>query len=155
MIELTYQAVYILLRIMFSYDESFQDARFNIDDFKNVYCLSANVYHEARGETQREQQAVSQVVLNRVVDPRWPNNVCDVITQAKLFSWYADDMSNDIHDMTAWTDNVNAVLSVYTGISEDIVQGATHYYAHKIIDKPAWAEGMTVTIRLDGHTYLK
>ena len=150
MFEITWQAVYILLRILFSYDETFQ-----IDDFKNVYCLSANVYHEARGETQQEQQAVSQVVLNRVADPRWPNDVCNVITQANQFSWYADDISNNIYDMSAWTANVNAVLLVYRGISEDIVQGATHYYAHEVIDKPIWAEGMVVTIKLDGHTYLK
>ena len=47
-----------------------------------------------------------------------------------------------------------AAYIVYMGFGEDRVDGATHYYAH---DKghPNWSKNMIVTVRLDGHTYLR
>tara|TARA_R110002020_G_scaffold448411_1_gene661221 strand:- start:140 stop:607 length:468 start_codon:yes stop_codon:yes gene_type:complete len=155
MVEITWQAIYILLQIMFAWDQSFPASTFYIDDHRNIYCLSVNAYHEARGESLQEQMAVSQVVLNRVADPRWPSDTCEVITQANQFSWYDDALSNSVYDMQAWKDNVHSVLLVYSGMSDDIVDGATHYYAHNKIDKPTWAEDMSVTVKLRGHTYLK
>jgi hypothetical protein len=49
---------------------------------------------------------------------------------------------------------VIAAFLVYTGFGEDIVNGATHYYAHDKVN-PSWSESMTVTVKLKGHTYLK
>ena len=46
-----------------------------------LICMALNIYHEARSESLVSQLAVSQVVINRVQDSRYPNSVCDVIKQ--------------------------------------------------------------------------
>ena len=44
-------------------------------------CLALNIYHEARGQSIAGQIAVGQVTLNRLRDRRFPNTICEVITQ--------------------------------------------------------------------------
>ena len=44
-------------------------------------CLAQAVYFEARNEPARGQQAVAQVVLNRVFSPYYPKDVCSVVYQ--------------------------------------------------------------------------
>ena len=44
-------------------------------------CLADAVYFEARGEPLRGQEAVAQVVMNRVFSGFYPNNVCGVVYQ--------------------------------------------------------------------------
>ena len=41
-------------------------------------CLAAGVYFEARSEPKKGQQAVAQVILNRVKNPSYPNTICGV-----------------------------------------------------------------------------
>ena len=49
-----------------------------------MMCLALNIYFEARNQPLSGQIAVTQVVLNRVADSRYPNKVCDVVYQAKI-----------------------------------------------------------------------
>ena len=44
-------------------------------------CLAQAIYFEARNEPARGQQAVAQVVLNRVFSPYYPKDVCSVVYQ--------------------------------------------------------------------------
>ena len=145
------------------------------------YCLAVNAYHEAKGESFDEKMATSQVVLNRVASPHYPDTICDVITQGPIreswktkkdptlashervyypirnrcqFSWYCDGRSDDVNNLDGWEDSVLAAYIVYMGFGEDRVDGATHYYAHEKVN-PSWAKTMVVTAKMDGHTYLK
>ncbi|MEL7430499.1 MAG: cell wall hydrolase, partial [Pseudomonadota bacterium] len=49
-------------------------------------CLARGIYFEARGEPVKGQAAVSQVILNRVRNPHYPNTICGVVYQNQ--SWY-------------------------------------------------------------------
>ena len=40
--------------------------------------MALNIYHEAKNQSMLGQMAVGQVVMNRVEDSRFPDNVCDV-----------------------------------------------------------------------------
>lgn len=51
-----------------------------------IETLARLVYLEARGESFSGQQAVAEVVLNRVLSPLYPNNVYDVIYDPGQFS---------------------------------------------------------------------
>lgn len=51
-----------------------------------LYLLSKLVSSEARGESYEGQVAVAAVVINRVLDDRFPNNIKDVIYQKNAFS---------------------------------------------------------------------
>ena len=44
-------------------------------------CLADAIYFEARGEPFKGQQAVAQVVMNRVFSGYYPNDVCGVVYQ--------------------------------------------------------------------------
>jgi spore germination cell wall hydrolase CwlJ-like protein len=148
---------------------------------EEVYCLAINSYHEARGEGFDDKLATAQVVMNRVDSPKFPDDICEVITAGPIreswktrqhrdldplervyyparhkcqFSWYCDGRSDSMHNLDGWEDSVVAAFLVYTGFGEDIVSGATHYYAHDRVS-PSWAERMEVTVKLKGHTYLK
>ena len=46
-----------------------------------MICMAHSIYFEARSESTAAQMAVGHVILNRVDDPRYPNNVCDVVTE--------------------------------------------------------------------------
>ncbi|MEM9280145.1 MAG: cell wall hydrolase, partial [Pseudomonadota bacterium] len=46
-------------------------------------CLAQGIYFEARGEPVEGQAAVSQVILNRVRNPHYPNTICGVVYQNK------------------------------------------------------------------------
>ena len=52
-----------------------------------IVCLALNVYHEAKNQSLSGQIAVAEVVMNRVNDPRYPNNVCDVVKQGLTYKW--------------------------------------------------------------------
>ena len=47
---------------------------------EGLACLALNIYHEARGESIEGQIAVSQVVMERVKSPKYPNTICEVVT---------------------------------------------------------------------------
>ncbi|OXX83297.1 spore cortex-lytic protein, partial [Paraclostridium benzoelyticum] len=51
-----------------------------------LYLLSKLVSSEARGEEYEGQVAVAAVVINRVLDSRFPGNIKDVIYQRNAFS---------------------------------------------------------------------
>lgn len=44
-------------------------------------CLAQAIYHEARGEPEKGQWAVANVVLNRVASVRYPGTICGVVFQ--------------------------------------------------------------------------
>ena len=48
---------------------------------QEVQCLAKNMYYEARSQGTAGKIAVTNVVLNRVKDKRFPNTICEVIQQ--------------------------------------------------------------------------
>ena len=50
-------------------------------------CLAKAVYFEARSESLEGQLAVAEVILNRVASDRYPDTICDVVTQPAQFSF--------------------------------------------------------------------
>jgi N-acetylmuramoyl-L-alanine amidase len=128
-------------------------------------CLAQNVYFEARNQSYSGQMAVSHVVLNRVEDPRFPDNICDVVKQARTdengnlirhrcqFSWYCDGLSDVPKNEEAWMHAVMvAQEAVYLYNSgTDITNGADHYHAKNVM--PFWASDMTYMMQIDDHLF--
>jgi spore germination cell wall hydrolase CwlJ-like protein len=65
---------------------------------KQLDCLAINIYREAGHEPFEGKVAVGQVTMNRVADPAFPNDICEVVYQKNKvmervvcqFSWYCD-----------------------------------------------------------------
>ena len=133
-----------------------------------LMCMALNMYHEAKNQSMLGQLAVGQVVMNRVEDKRFPDNVCDVVTEAVTykgtdkpvlhkcqFSWYCDGQKDEPDfDSKEWWDAKEYASIVFSGtIMLDVTEGATHYHATYV--RPAWAKTKTKTTRIDRHIFYR
>ena len=133
-----------------------------------LMCMALNMYHEAKNQSMLGQLAVGQVVMNRVEDKRFPDNVCDVVTEAVTykgtdkpvlhkcqFSWYCDGQKDEPDfDSKEWWDAKEYASIVLSGtIMLDVTEGATHYHATYV--RPAWAKTKTNTTRIDRHIFYR
>ena len=152
----------------------------NIDttsvETEQLYCLTMNIYHEARGEDFDGKLAVANVTKNRVNDTRYPNTFCEVVKQGvtnhlgepKLnkchFSWYCDGNSDKIilrkdkkwHEVNynSFKDSSLAAMLVISNIVDDTTHGATHYYNSKLAD-PNWADLYTFVVDIGNHSFYR
>lgn len=56
----------------------------------DIYLMSQIVYAESKGEPFEGKVAVASVILNRVLDPKFPNTIKDVVFQPYAFSCIID-----------------------------------------------------------------
>lgn len=136
------------------------------------YCMALNIYYEARGSNLADKAAVSDVVLNRVNDTRYPNTVCEVVKQGRQkpswkdpdrmvmvrnacqFSWYCDGKPDVPKDEDRWFEAQMIAWGIieyekYRGITE----GATHYHATYV--SPKWAKDMQLVGRIGAHIFYR
>tara|TARA_A100001515_G_scaffold51860_2_gene40917 strand:+ start:217 stop:636 length:420 start_codon:yes stop_codon:yes gene_type:complete len=132
-----------------------------------IMCLALNIYHEARDQPFIGQVAVAQVVMNRVRDDRYPDDVCGVVYQGPTyswkpnfpvrnrcqFSWYCDGKSDKTPDTEAFEIAKMIAVGVYNGNLGDFVEGATHYHATYVL--PEWAETKYKTVQIGEHVFYR
>ncbi len=118
-----------------------------VDLFDRVFtreelCLAQAVYFEARGEPLIGQVAIAEVVLNRVVNRRYPNDACEVVFQNQhkpnrcQFSFACDGKSDRPSDPRAWELSLKIVALVMAGERSGVAKRATHYHASYV--SPYW-----------------
>ena len=134
-------------------------------------CLALNIYHEARGQSIAGQIAVGQVTFNRVKDKRFPNTICEVVTQGPHrpswkgtgemipvrnkchFSWYCDGRSDKVKQPKVY-DKIMALSRMLVSQDMiDITSGATHYHADYVY--PAWAKTKRRTTKIEDHIFYR
>ena len=140
---------------------------------ESIVCLAKNAYFEARNQSVLSQIAVSQVVMNRVQSPDFPNTVCGVVYEAQLskwykdkmdkevplkhkcqFSWYCDGKADIITDVQSYKIALavaHQVLSKYT--MHDVTDGALFYHAYYV--KPRWAREKIKTVVHEDHIFYR
>jgi spore germination cell wall hydrolase CwlJ-like protein len=130
-------------------------------------CLIQNGYFEARSDGYASVMGVTNVVLNRTEDSRYPDNICSVVYQGRQdsngnmirnqcqFSWYCDGKSDRM--INEELENkvkivVRETLALwYNNI--DITEGATHYHANYV--NPTWAKTLNYTTQIGTHKYYR
>jgi len=139
------------------------------DDYEERYCMAQNIYFESANQSFAGKLAVGHVVINRVRDKQFPNNVCDVIYQAKTkinwkgnevpirnqcqFSWYCDGKSDEPVDSKTWMTSLYiADLLLEVGY-RDITEGSLYYHADYI--RPYWADVLEHVVTIDNHLFYK
>jgi hypothetical protein len=115
-------------------------------------CLAQAVYFEARNEPARGQQAVAQVVLNRVFSPYYPKDVCSVVYQNAhhylgcQFTFACDGKPEAVNERGPWARaNRIAVQTLNANVWLSDVDKATHYHAAYV--RPKWIHEMKVLAR--------
>jgi spore germination cell wall hydrolase CwlJ-like protein len=125
-------------------------------------CLATAIYFEARGEPERGQLAVAQVVVNRLKNPAYPSSVCGVVYQNKnkrnrcQFSFACDGIKDRITDKGSWTQAqklANSVLNDERKVFQTDVGTSTHYHANYV--RPRWARHMKKMQKIGRHIFYK
>ena len=158
---------YIMAAVMLMFT-SVAEAKglFTADDDPQAWCLAQNIYYEARGSSLADAAAVSDVVINRVQDTRYPNTICNVVRQGERnadgsmvrnrcqFSWYCDGKSDWPRDTDSWVRAQELALSmILYGKYRGITEGATHYHAHYV--NPRWARSFELTGTIGEHKFYR
>lgn len=134
------------------YEQSWYDMAM---DVKEMECLALNIYHEARGESIKEQAAVAMVTLNRVASARFPSTICGVVYSPYAFSWTGD---RSVRDVVSEPYRLKLAREIarraINGHIRDVSNGADHYYAHSMEKPPSWASAGVEVASMRGHRYL-
>ena len=129
-----------------------------IDLNLSLDCLALNIYHEARGEPLDGRVAVAQVVMNRVGDPAFPGQVCEVVRQGGerpqdtcQFSWWCDGRDDRPGDLSAWTGSKDLARRILAGSVDDPTGGALWYHASHV--DPDWNWDMIQQAKIGRHVF--
>jgi spore germination cell wall hydrolase CwlJ-like protein len=122
-------------------------------------CLTQAIYYEAALEPHAGQQAVAQVVLNRVRDPNFPASVCGVVFQGAerttgcQFSFTCDGSLARTPVAWAWNRAEAVAREALAGHVADSVGTATHYHADYV--RPWWAPSLTKVNQIGAHIFYR
>jgi spore germination cell wall hydrolase CwlJ-like protein len=128
-------------------------------DARQQSCLAQAIYYEARGESQRGQIAVAEVIMNRVRSGYYPNSVCGVVYQGShrstgcQFTFTCDGSLNHQPRGRAWDRSQRVATAVMSGYTRPITQGATHYHTHTV--NPVWNSGLVETTSIESHVFYR
>ncbi|MFN3525573.1 MAG: cell wall hydrolase, partial [Paracoccus sp. (in: a-proteobacteria)] len=102
----------------------------------DVECMAEALYHEARGEGTQGQQAVAEVILNRVDSRVFPASVCGVINQPSQFS-YTIGGTKPIRNKSAYLRARAIAESALSGAPRNLTGGATYFHTPAV--RPSWS----------------
>ena len=125
---------------------------------QSIRCLAQNIYFESRGEGTQGWLAVAFVTINRVIDPRFPNDICSVVFEPKQFSWTHDGISDEpdlsyYPDKKAW----QYILEFSRGFLEnagnieDPTSGSLYYHRYDV--EPSWKDSYDVAVVIGEHVF--
>ncbi len=125
---------------------------------KQQDCLARGIYFEARGESVKGQAAVAEVILNRVRNPAYPEEICDVVYQNEnwrnrcQFSFACDGIRDRVIRGYNWEIAKEVAKAVTAGaIWFPELASATHY--HAVYVRPDWAGTMKRVERIGRHIF--
>ena len=128
-------------------------------DREQIDCLVRNMYFEARNQSDEGMAAVSDVVFNRVEDPRRPASPCEVITEHGQFSWYEDGRDHTMRDRDQVARAYRIAMEVwrarpvhYKPEHQDQTGGATNYHATYVA--PHW-KSLRETVQIGLHKFYR
>jgi spore germination cell wall hydrolase CwlJ-like protein len=127
---------------------------------KSEKCLAEAVYFEARGEPERGQKAVAQVVMNRVFSGFYPENVCGVVYQnshrrlACQFTFACDGIPDRVNEPALWAQAKHIARDTLDGkIWLPEIGKATHYHASYV--HPWWVRTMRKHKKIGVHIFYR
>ncbi len=123
------------------------------------HCLSQAIYYEARGESQRGQVAVAEVIMNRVRSRHYPDSICAVVYQGShratgcQFTFTCDGSIHQRPRGRAWERAQRVATAMMSGYTRPVTQNATHYHTHEV--NPVWNSGLVVTTEIGSHIFYR
>jgi Cell Wall Hydrolase len=129
------------------------------DRLRAVECLTAAVYYEAAVESTAGQQAVAQVVLNRVRHPAYPRTVCGVVFQGQeratgcQFTFTCDGALRRTPSAAGWARARRVAEEALAGKVFAPVGWATHYHTNWVV--PYWSSSLVKLANIGTHIFYR
>lgn len=129
------------------------------DRARAVECLTQAVYYEAAREPQVGQEAVAQVVLNRMRHPAYPKSVCGVVYQGSAratgcqFTFTCDGSLAYAPVPALWKRARAVAERALNGYVDKTVGSATHYHAQYVA--PYWAPTLVKMTQVGQHIFYR
>ena len=117
---------------------------------RDLKCLSEALYFEARGEGAAGQQAVAEVIMNRVDHPRFPKTVCGVVNQRGQFTY---NKGARIREKGTYARVQKVAMAALSGAPRTLTNGATYFHARGV--RPSWTKRFEKTTRIGSHTFYR
>jgi len=120
-------------------------------------CLTAAVYYEAATEPRAGQEAVAQVVLNRLRHPAFPKSVCGVVydgvgtASTCQFTFACDGSTSRQPVARLWENAREVAAAALSGHVASQVGTATHY--HAVYVNPYWRASLVQVGRIGNHLF--
>ncbi|MFA6218200.1 MAG: cell wall hydrolase [Erythrobacter sp.] len=139
--------------------QAFRAAGSGLDKARALQCLSMAVYYEAASESHQGQQAVAQVVLNRVAHPAYPASVCGVVFQGSQrrtgcqFTFTCDGSLGRTPSRQGWARAQSVALGALAGEVYRPVGLATHYHTNYV--NPYWAASLDYITTIGAHRFYR
>ena len=118
------------------------------------FCLTQALYYEARGEGQRGQLAVADVIIQRQRSKYHPDTICDVVYQPYQFSFVMDGSTLKEVDIDAWNKADQLSGRILRGEVKTSVTGKALFYHAKSV-QPDWAGEMIKTTEIGNHIFYR
>lgn len=129
------------------------------DRARAVECLTQAVYYEAAREPALGQEAVAQVVLNRVRHPAYPKSICAVVYQGAAratgcqFTFTCDGSLRWAPEPALWRQARRVAERALDGHVVRQVGSATHYHANYVA--PYWAPTLVKMTQVGAHIFYR
>lgn len=129
------------------------------DHARAVQCLTDAIYYEAGLEPDAGQQAVAQVIINRMKHPSYPNNICGVIYQGSerrtgcQFSFSCDGAMSRKPSQFYWLKAKKVAERALAGYVYAPVGLATHYHTSEV--SPYWAPSLDFIGTIGAHRFYR
>lgn len=135
----------------------FEFAGSDVDHARATECLAAAVLYEA-GDDTTGQEAVAQVVLNRVRHPAFPGTICGVVYQGSQrktgcqFTFTCDgSLTRRTMGAAAWARARTVAKSALAGHVDKVVGLATHYHTNWVY--PYWSPSLRKLAQVGTHLF--
>lgn len=104
---------------------------------RQMRCLAAAIYFEARGEPLRGQLAVGRVIVDRASSDRFPDSYCGVVLQRSQFSFVRGNRLPSVRrGSKAWRNAVAVAQIAKSDSWQSPTDGALFFHAARV--SPGW-----------------
>lgn len=126
-------------------------------------CLSAAIYHEARGESDDGQWAVANVIINRAMSKRFPTTMCGVVYQNAnqgrfhcQFTFACDGHPDAATERQALMKANRIAAAAYSefqrGQRPGVIPGSALYYHTRAVN-PGWSNVYHRVAQIGAHVF--
>lgn len=126
-------------------------------------CLSQAIYHEARGESDKGQWAVANVIINRAMSHKFPTTLCGVVYQNAdqgylkcQFTFACDGLPETQTETGAWDKAQQMAAAAWkeykAGETPGVLPNTALYYHTTAVD-PSWSDKFTRVAVIGAHEF--